>query len=123
MVQVASSSKSIFGFSSIEHFFASALGDLQKASRFADKVGSVVCNNSGTVEAITSLIPGVGGQAVVLERAASSALGLIVGAVHATSAAATANGLNVPLDEATVRAFQELIAGCRSDLETLGYKF
>ena len=123
MVQVASSSKSKFGFSSIEHFFASALGDLQKASLFAERIGAAVASNAGTVETITGLIPGAGSQAVVLERAAFSALGLVVAAIHSTSTAATASGLSIPLDEATVLAFKELIAGCRSDLETLGYKF
>ncbi len=122
MVQVASSKKSIFGFTSIEHFFASALGDLQKASLFAERIGASVASNAGTVEAITSLVPGAGSQAVVLERAAFSALGLIVATIHSTSDAATANGLSIPLDEATVQAFKELIAGCKNDMETLGYK-
>ena len=122
MVKVASSSKSIFGFASIEHFFASALGDLQKASLFLDRVGAEAASNAGTVETITSLVPGIGSQAVLLERAAFSALGLVVAAVHSTSTAASASGLNVSLDEATVIAFQDLIAGCRNDMEKLGYK-
>jgi hypothetical protein len=122
MVKLASSSKSIFGFASIEHFFASALGDLQKASLYVDKVGAEAESEAGTVETITSLIPGIGSQAVLLERAAFSALGLVVAAVHSTNAAATANGLNVPLDESTVIAFQELITGCKNDMEKLGYK-
>lgn len=121
MVQVASS-KSVFGFESVAHFFASAFGDLQKVSRFIEKVGVEAATNAGTVEAITGLIPGVGSQAVLLERAAFSALGLVVGAVHAASGAASASGVNVSLDEATVQAFEQLIAGCKADLETLGYK-
>jgi hypothetical protein len=121
MVQVGSS-KSIFGFASIEHFFASALSDLQKASLFLDKLGAGVVTNAGTVETITGLIPGVGSQAVVLERAAFSALGLVVAAVHTASGAASVHGLSVPLDQATVEAFEQLIAGCKSDLASLGYK-
>jgi hypothetical protein len=122
MVQVGSSSKSVFAFASIGHFFASAFSDLQKACVFVEKVGASVATNAVTVEAITGLIPGVGSQAVVIERAAFSALGMVVAAVHATSAAASASGLNVSLDEATVQAFEQLIASCKSDLESLGYK-
>ncbi len=122
MVSLGSSSKSMFAFSSVQHFFASALGDLQKACAFTEKAGTVIQANAGTVEAISGLIPGLGGQAVLLERAAFSALGLVVAAVHATGGAASANGLSVSLDEATVQAFEQLIAGCKSDLEKLGYK-
>lgn len=122
MVQVASSSKSTFGFSSIQHFFASALSDLQKACLLVEKVGVSIDSNAGTVEAITGLIPGVGSQAVLLERAAFSALGLVVAAVHATGSAAAASGISIPLDEATVQAFEQLIASCKTDLASLGYK-
>ncbi len=122
MVSLSSSAKSVFAFSSVQHFFASALGDLQKACAFIEKAGTVVDANAGTVEAISGLIPGFGSQAVLLERAAFSALGLVVAAVHSAGGAASANGLNVSLDEATVQAFEQLIAGCRSDLETMGYK-
>ena len=122
MVSLSSSAKSVFAFSSVQHFFASALGDLQKACAFIEKAGTVVDANAGTVEAISGLIPGFGSQAVLLERAAFSALGLVVAAVHSAGGPASANGLNVSLDEATVQAFEQLIAGCRSDLETMGYK-
>jgi hypothetical protein len=68
MVQVASAGKSVFGFSSVQHFFASAFSDLQKACVFVEKVGASVANNAGTVEAISGLIPGVGTQAVLVEQ-------------------------------------------------------
>ena len=122
MVAVASSNKSVFAFTSVEHFFASALGDLQKACSFAEKVGTAVEANAGTIEAITGLVPGYGSQAVLLERAAFSALGLVIAAVHATSGAAAENGLNVSLDQATVKAFDTLITGCKADLEKMGFK-
>jgi hypothetical protein len=122
MVQLASSSKSVFAFASIGHFFASAFSDLQKACVFVEKVGTSVVADAGTVESISGLIPGVGAQAVVIERAAFSALGMVVAAVHATGGAAAANGLNVSLDQGTVAAFEQLIASCKSDLESLGYK-
>jgi len=123
MVQVASTSKSVFGFQSIGHFFASAFSDLRKATLFVDKIGTEAVSHEGTIEAITGLIPGIGGQAVILERAAFSALGLVVAAVNAAGSAASANGLNVALDQATVQAFEQLIASSKSDLESLGYKF
>ncbi len=122
MVVLGNAHKSVFGFESIPHFFASALGDLQKACSFAERVGTVVGENADTIEAITSLVPGVGSQAVLLERAAFSALGLVVAAVHASSGAASADGLSLSLDEATVAAFKQLISGCEADLERLGYK-
>jgi phage-related tail protein len=122
MVEVGSSGKSVFAFSSVGHFFAAAFSDLQKACVFVEKVGASVASNAGTVEAITGLVPGVGSQAVLVERAAFSALGMVVAAVHATGAAASASGLNVPLDQATVQAFEQLIADCKSDLDSLGYK-
>ncbi len=122
MVQLSSSVKSVFSFSSLSHFFASALGDLQKACAFVEKVGAGVEANAGTIEAISGLLPGFGSQAVLLERAAFSALGLVVAAVHTTSSAASENGLNVLLDQATVKAFEDLIAGCKVDLEKMGYK-
>jgi len=122
MVQVGSAVKSVFGFSSVQHFFASAFTDLQKACAFVEKAGVEVANNAATIEAITGLVPGIGSQAVVVERAAFSALGLVVAAVHAAGGAAAANGLNVSLDQATVQAFEQLIAGCKADLASLGYK-
>ena len=122
MVALVSSNKSVFAFSSVQHFFASALGDLQKACAYAEKVGTAIESNSGTIEAITALVPGYGSQGVLLERAAFSALGLVIAAVHATNGAASENGLNVSLDQGTVKAFEDLIAGCRADLEKLGYK-
>lgn len=122
MVEPGTSHTSVFGYSSVSHFFASALGDLQKACAFAEKAGAVIAANAGTVEAITGLLPGVGSQAVLLERAAFSALGLVVAAVHATGGAASENGLNLSLDQATVQAFRQLIAGCEADLGQMGYK-
>ena len=50
MVSLNSSAKSVFAFSSVQHFFASALGDLQKACAFIEKAGTVAggkCGNSG----------------------------------------------------------------------------
>ena len=121
MVQ-ANQTKSVFGFDSVGHFFASVLRDLQKASLFAEKVGVAAQTHEGTIEAITGLIPGAGSQAVVLERAAFSALGLVIAAVEATGTAASENGLSVTLDQAAVNAFRQLLAGCKGDLESLGYK-
>jgi hypothetical protein len=110
-----------FGFACMEHFFASAFHDLQKALQFAERVGAKVQSEEGTVEAITALLPN-GNSAVVLERAAFAALGLVLNAANAASAAVSQDGVNLKLDAALVAAFRELIAGSKGELEALGYK-
>ncbi len=111
----------VFGFAGMDHFFASAFHDLQKALQFAERVGTKAESEAGTVEAITALLPN-GSTAVVLERAAFAALGLVLSAANAASAAAGQDGVNLKLDAAMVVAFRALIAGSKSELEALGYK-
>jgi hypothetical protein len=110
-----------FGFACMDHFFASAFHDLQKALQFVERVGAKVQSEEGTVEAITALLPN-GNTAVVLERAAFAALGLVLNAANAASAAAAQDGVNVKLDAEMVAAFRGLIAGAKGELEALGYK-
>ncbi len=120
MAEVKVGTASMFGFSSTEHFFAAALHDLQKALQFAAHAGSAIAKAEGEAVAITSLVPN-SNKAVTLERAAFAALGLVVNAAAAASAAAAQDGLNLKLDAAMVTAFRALIDGCRSELATLGY--
>ncbi len=110
-----------FGFGSVEHFMASAFHDLQKALLFAEQSGAKAMKAEGTVEGITALLPN-GSTAVVLERAAFSALGMVLAAANAASAAAVQNGLDLKLDAAAAAAFRSLIESCRSELAVLGYK-
>ncbi len=93
-----------FGFGSVEHFMAAAFHDLQKALLFAEQNGAKVMKAEGTVEGFTALLPN-GSTAVVLERAAFAALGLVLSAANAASAAAEQNGLDLKLDGVAVARF------------------
>ena len=111
---------STFGFASVGHFFAAAFHDLQKALSFAEQVGTKVEGAEGKVEALTALLPN-GAKAVAVERAAFSALGVLLGAVSATDAAVNADGLNIKLDAGMVTALRALVGDVRGDLAALGY--
>jgi hypothetical protein len=112
---------SVFGFASAGHFWASAMHDLKNALTFVEQGAVSIGKSEGTVEGITALLPN-GSQAVVLERAAFSALGLVASAVHAAGAAVDGQGVNLSLDGAAAAAFRALIDGAKGDLEKLGYK-
>lgn len=111
---------STFGFASVGHFFAAAFHDLQKALSFAEQVGTQVQGAEGKIEALTSLLPN-GAKAVEVERAAFSALGVLLGAVSATNAAVAEDGLNIKLDAAMVVALRTLVGDVRGELAALGY--
>jgi hypothetical protein len=111
---------STFGFASVGHFMAAAFHDLQKALVFADQAGAKVQSVEGKIESLTSLLPN-GAKAVEIERAAFSALGVVLGAVTATSAAVSADGLNLKLDAAMVTALRTLVTDVKGELATLGY--
>ncbi|MCU1313914.1 MAG: hypothetical protein JWM54_1671 [Acidobacteriaceae bacterium] len=111
---------STFGFASVGHFMAAAFHDLQKALVFADQAGAKVQSVEGKIETLTSLLPN-GAKAVEIERAAFSALGVLLGAVTATNAAVSADGLNLKLDAAMVTALRTLVMDVKGELGTLGY--
>lgn len=111
---------STFGFASAGHFFAAAFHDLQKALAFAEQAGSKVEGVEGKVEALTALLPN-GAKAVEVERAAFSALGVLLSAVAATNAAVSADGLNIRLDAAMVTALRALVGEVHGELASLGY--
>jgi hypothetical protein len=113
---------SIFGFASAGHFFAAAFHDLQKALTFAEQVGAQVQGAESKVEGLTALLPN-GAKAVEVERAAFSALGVLIGAATATNAAVSADGLNLKLDAAMVTALRTLVGDVRGELGALGYHF
>jgi hypothetical protein len=112
---------SVFGFVSAGHFWAAAMHDLKNALVFVEEGGAEIAKSEKTVEGITSLLPN-GSQAVVLERAAFSALGMVLGAVQAAGSAADQSGLNLQLDTAAAAAFRSLVDGFKGDLAKLGYK-
>jgi hypothetical protein len=111
---------STFGFASIGHYFAAAFHDLQKALTFAAQVGTEVQGAEGKIESLTALLPN-GAKAVEVERAAFSALGVLLGAVTAANAAVSADGLNIKLDAALVTALRGLVGEVRGELSALGY--
>lgn len=111
---------STFGFASMGHFFAAAFHDLQKALTFVDQMGTKAAGVEGKIEAITALLPN-GAKAVEVERAAFSALGVLVSAVAATNAAVSSDGLNIKLDAAMVTALRALVTDVKSELAALGY--
>ena len=111
---------STFGFASVGHYFAAAFHDVQKALAFAGQVGAVVQGAEGKVEGLTALLPN-GAKAVEVERAAFSALGVLLGAVTATNAAVGADGLNIKLDAAMVTALRALVGEVHTELAALGY--
>ena len=116
--------QSHFGWTSVGHMFASAFNELHKGLLFAATEITKVDTPQvqATVEGITSVLPVPGAsQAVLIERAAFSALGTVLAAVNAAGTASAANGLNVQLDAAAVAAFKQLVADSKDDLKSLGY--
>ena len=111
---------STFGFASMDHFFAAAFHDLQKALAFVSQMGTKVEGVEGKIEALTALLPN-GAKAVEVERAAFSALGVLLSAVAATNAAVGADGLSINLDAAMVTALRALVADVQGELAVLGY--
>ena len=111
---------STFGFASMGHFFAAAFHDLQKALAFVGQLGTKVEGAEGKIEAWTALLPN-GAKAVEVERAAFSALGVLLGAVEATNAAVGADGLDIKLDAAMVAALRALVLDVKDELAVLGY--
>jgi hypothetical protein len=111
---------STFGFASMGHFFAAAFHDLQKALAFVEQMGTKVEGVENKIEALTALLPN-GAKAVEVERAAFSALGVLLSAVEATNAAVSADGLDIKLDAAMVNALRALVTDVKDELGALGY--
>lgn len=111
---------STFGFASMGHFFAAAFHDLQKALAFVEQMGTKVEGVGHKIEALTALLPN-GAKAVEVERAAFSALGVLLSAVEATNAAVSADGLDIKLDAAMVNALRALVTDVKDELGALGY--
>lgn len=109
-----------FGFASIGHFFASVFHDVHVGLSYVEKTAiPAIQKAEPLIEGITSFIDP---PAVVIERAAFQALGLISGAVHTADQAVLSNGLNVQLDAQTVAAFKALIVQFESEFSSAGLK-
>jgi len=107
-----------FGFASVGHFFASVFHDIHVGLQFVEKKALPA------IEAAAPIIEGITGlidpPAVILERAAFQALGVVTAAVSSADAAAVQNGLNISLDAQAVADFKALIATFEKELTTAG---
>jgi hypothetical protein len=111
-----------FSFSSVEHFFASVFHDIHVAAKAVEQAAPQILKAEPVIEGLTSLVPGAGAPALVIERAAFQALGSVVAAVNTADSAAAANGLNVTLDVQTATEFKALIQAFSTQLQAAGIK-
>jgi hypothetical protein len=94
-----------FSFDSVEHALASVAHDTVVAGRAVALSANKIQKAAPEIEGVTGLIDP---SAVVIERAAFAALGSIAKAANDTAVSASANGLNVPLDEATIKDYSQI---------------
>jgi hypothetical protein len=112
-----------FSFVSIPHAIASGFEDIAKGAKWVSAKLASAEAAEADVEAVTSLIPGVGAEAVTIERAGFSALGLVVttltdaGTLGADGVtAATELFKNAGADEQLIADFKQLWADYKQDL-------
>jgi hypothetical protein len=106
-----------FGFSSIPHFFATVFKDLHIGLKYtAEHVIPAIEKEEPLVEGITQFIDP---PAVVIERAAFSALGHIITPISTLDSAAQANGLNIALDQQAIADFYAFYLQFKDQLQAL----
>lgn len=114
-----------FGFASLGHFFASAFGDLKKATAFVENTAipdiQKVDQEAEQVTGVVAAFVPQASTALVVERALDSAAGELLAAVHTADPAEGANFVNVQLDMATYTSFKQFIADQKTALSKLGY--
>jgi hypothetical protein len=89
-----------FGFSSLEHAFASAARDVVKTANVLSVVSNKVGEASPEIEAVTGTVYP---PAVLIERAAFGLLGTAAKAANDLSETEQSKGLNLNLDAASVQ--------------------
>lgn len=94
-----------FGFQSIEHALAGVGRDLVVGAREAAAVASRASVAAPTIEELTGLLEP---RAVVIERAAFAALGMIAKASNDTGSSVSNKGLNVAMDAQTINDFKQV---------------
>jgi hypothetical protein len=92
-----------FGFHSIEHAFSSVARDIVRTASIFSMVAARVEKAAPEVEALTGAIYP---PAVLIERAAFGLLGAAAHAASGIGEAAQAKGLNLQLDEESIRELQ-----------------
>jgi hypothetical protein len=100
---------------SVEHALAVAASDVVKTAKFVETsvlpALKTAQANEATIESITSL---VSPSAANIERAGFAVLGVVINALDAAGAAASANGLNVTFDAqlvADIKAIASAVKG------------
>ena len=94
-----------FGFHNIEHVFASIARDTVRTATIISAVESRVEKAAPEIEAITGAIYP---PAVLIERAAFGLLGLAASSSNTISDATKAHGLNIALDEESIKELQQI---------------
>jgi predicted negative regulator of RcsB-dependent stress response len=94
-----------FGFHNVEHAFASVAKDIVKTASIFNVVASRVEKAAPEIEALTGAIYP---PAVLIERAAFGLLGVAANAANTVGAASAAKGLNISLDEDSIKQLQEI---------------
>jgi hypothetical protein len=94
-----------FGFHNIEHVFASIARDTVRTATIVSAVESRVEKEAPEIEAITGAIYP---PAVLIERAAFGLLGLAASTSATISDATKARGLNIALDEESIKELQQI---------------
>lgn len=94
-----------FGFGSLEHGLAAVGHDIVVGARAVAAATGKVSDAAPAIEAVTGMLDP---PAVIVERAAFSALAYVAKAANDTSAVTQDKGLNVQLDEQTIADFKEV---------------
>ena len=93
-------------FKNVGHFFATAINKILTSAPTveakADAVNAQVQTSVIGVEAVSSVIPVYGPEAVTIEKAGAMALGAIVGIIHMFGEAAKSKLLDVGLDQTAI---------------------
>jgi hypothetical protein len=102
-------------FTNIEHVLATAASDVVKTAKFVEVSVLPVLKKAqadqATIESITSL---VSPQAANIERVGFAVLGVVISALDAADAAASANGLNVSLDAQLVADIKAIASAVKA---------
>ncbi len=99
-----------FGWTSVAHFFASAIHDLKTAAKVTEALIPKIEAAGPEAEGITALIPVVGPTAAAWERAGEAALGQIAVILHSSDAAAADKLANVGFDKTVIDELKALFA-------------
>lgn len=100
-----------FSFTSIGHAIAAGFQDVvkgeQAVSKFIAKIDTP--DNQALVEGLTAIVPGVGSQAVLVERGVFAVAGEVASVLKDFDTASVEKLVNAGLDRTVITDFQNLI--------------